>query len=686
MKKIKLIPQLIILLLVISVTLLFLLSMFNDSKERIISQYQNQQQVLVRQTILSIKSYLDERIRAIEVLSDFPASKKLEAKIYLTEYERTFEKVGGFENILFVDIKGNIKEGYPNNSFKPHNIFSDTSLFGNLKHDFEIADSESKALVTEAHTTSNNVRAVYVLSPIQNNNKLLGYILGKIPIPGFLPKQVEPILSGFDGHLWIIQTNGEVVYHSVHNNEKEINILRPVKKCFTCHNDYENEKRVLALNEGSVIRTGRNHDQVTTFATLKMVHLDWRIGVSTSEKKLEGLITSIGRDFLLYGLFVLIVSVGFIASFIIQTTRREKAEYELESQKQKAELEQRYHSLVENIPVGIFVMKDSKFVLVNNSMEKIFGYSKNEFLSNTIEWSTIILKDDLEKLLAALDSVSNPNQDTQMVEVKGYGKNKTVLDLVITCFPANIGEDFVVQGSVRDITLLKQYEAEKKQKDNLVLIGEMGARLAHEIKNPLASIQTGVQLLKSKFKNQENEEEFCNRIISEIKRMDNTIKSILYFSRESELNLTNTDLRRTIKHVLALNESVLQEKNITINTSFANDFPILSVDEEKWKQIFWNLLNNSIQSIESNGTINISFTKSESKVIIEFEDSGKGIGSGNYDNIFKPFFSTKAQGTGLGLSITKSLIELHKGKISASESALKGAKFTIELPLKNANE
>lgn len=670
-----------LLVVILFVIIIFLEKIFNESKQRIIAQYQSQQSVLVYQSIFSINSYLVERERAIEVLADFPASKNLEEKIFLTEYQRTFEKVGGYKSIIFVDKSGNVQISYPNLKSKKSNLFKDTISYGNLIEELNFVVKNKKSILSEAFLNESKEKIISILSPIIKNNLIVGFILAQIPVSSFLPKQVVPILFDFDGHIWIIQDNGEIIYHSVHNKNESINILKPEKYCFNCHINFESERNVLKSFTGNLVGTGRKDDQLTSFRTLSIPNINWKVAVSVSSEKLEKSINKIASDFTLFGVLIFITSLSLIVMFIFQTAKRNQAEIELKAQNEKIELENRYYSLVESIPDGIFVMKDFKFFLINNSMQNIFEYTRNEFLENKIDWNTIIHKQDINNFFEIIENIKPYSNKTETIELKAITKNGVVKDLLIVCYPAFINEQFVIQGIIKDISQIKKLEKEKKEKENLVLIGEMGARLAHEIKNPLASIQTGIQILRNKFKAQKEDEEFFNRIIEEIKRMDNTIKSILFFAKENQLLLSKVDLRKTINEIIKLNESLLIQKNINVKINFDDNFPLLNLDENKWKQIVWNLLNNSIQAIENNGEIIISLYIENQKAVIIFEDTGKGIPEENLNKIFNPFFSTKSQGTGLGLSIARSFIELHKGEISVTKSKSNGAKFKIELTI-----
>jgi signal transduction histidine kinase len=252
----------------------------------------------------------------------------------------------------------------------------------------------------------------------------------------------------------------------------------------------------------------------------------------------------------------------------------------------------------------------------------------------------------------------------------------------------DIHKQKVIQGIIRNITELKLLAKEKKQKEHLAFLGEMSARIAHEIKNPLASIQTGIQVLKQRIDGFSTEQEYCDRIIQEIKRTDSIIRSLLLYARQPDLKKEYVSLSVPLHDVLKVMEHTLKQQNITVNLDDYENLPMPYIDVSLWKQIFWNLIDNAIQVCSSNDEIWIRMAVNSSDagnqaIIVTVEDTGEGIPKGSEERIFQPFFSTKTQGTGLGLAITKRLVEMHHGHIIAEAIPVRGSRFVITLPIMN---
>jgi len=223
-----------------------------------------------------------------------------------------------------------------------------------------------------------------------------------------------------------------------------------------------------------------------------------------------------------------------------------------------------------------------------------------------------------------------------------------------------------------------QLQLERSQK--LSLVGKIAAGVAHEIKNPLASIKGAFEIIFNKKTSDKDKEEFQGIIVSEIKRIDNTVKEFLNFARPKEATLEKLDLSKTINDCLKQIDIQAASLKINISGSIEQDVLILG-DQEKIHQAVLNLLLNSIDASEPDSTIEIELKqKNEKDVILAIHDNGEGIEKAALDRIFDPFFTTKTTGTGLGLPIVKSIIENHNGSIRIESKRNEGANVYIEIP------
>lgn len=240
----------------------------------------------------------------------------------------------------------------------------------------------------------------------------------------------------------------------------------------------------------------------------------------------------------------------------------------------------------------------------------------------------------------------------------------------------------------RQLRLLQKRmeEANKRliQVEKLASIGHISAGIAHEIRNPLTSVKLNIQKLAEK----ESLDEFdrLNLEISQegIAQIEKFIKELLNYARVSELNLDDFSMDQVVDGSIKMIGDSLALKNITVEKDYAPDVPQVRVDADKLRQVILNILRNSCEAVEEGGRVHISVSQAETasgpKVKTEISDDGKGIPPKDWENVFEPFYTTKASGIGLGLAIARKIIEQHDGTIRLKAQEERGSCFEILLP------
>ena len=229
-----------------------------------------------------------------------------------------------------------------------------------------------------------------------------------------------------------------------------------------------------------------------------------------------------------------------------------------------------------------------------------------------------------------------------------------------------------------DITELKRLQIKSQQEERLRVMGELAAEVAHEIRNPLGSIELMVSLLEEDLNNSSGPNEILNRIRSAVNNMNHTVTNILIYTRELKPSLEQVNLDTLINDTENLLINIISKKRISVIKDLKAGSA--TADPELLKQAVVNIVLNAAEAIPPEGEISIRSKTTGSSVAIEISDNGPGIPSDTLEGIFKPFFTTKNTGTGLGLAMTKRVIESHDGSLEVS-STDKGATFTIKLPL-----
>ncbi len=234
---------------------------------------------------------------------------------------------------------------------------------------------------------------------------------------------------------------------------------------------------------------------------------------------------------------------------------------------------------------------------------------------------------------------------------------------------------------VKDVTERKKIEEQMRITEKLAAIGQLSAGLAHEINNPLGGIKLCFNNLISTEMDEETKREHIKLINKGLTKIQEIIKQLLDFSKQTELIKTSVNINDLIENVLRLTEYLISKNGIQVVKKFEK-IPHMLLDQNKIEQVFLNIILNAIQAMDGQERIlTIETAMKNNNCLISFSDTGPGIPSEIMEKIFDPFFTTKpvGQGTGLGLSVSKAIIEQHNGKIYVSSSD-KGTTFTVELP------
>jgi len=244
-----------------------------------------------------------------------------------------------------------------------------------------------------------------------------------------------------------------------------------------------------------------------------------------------------------------------------------------------------------------------------------------------------------------------------------------------------IGRVFIFQ----DLTPIKQMEERVRVADRLAGMGEMAAELAHEIRNPLASIAGSSQLLRESGDVQDDKATLLEIIERESKRLNTLISGFLSYARTNISTITRVRLTSLLKEVTeAVRAGEGREKNLLIEDRTTKELE-LDGDAEQLKQVIWNLIRNAVQSTPEGGRIIVDvfeqFRHGVLYAVLSIVDSGAGIDSQDMVKIFTPFFTTKEGGTGFGLPVSQRIAHNHKGFIEVRSHPGHGSVFSVFLPI-----
>lgn len=239
----------------------------------------------------------------------------------------------------------------------------------------------------------------------------------------------------------------------------------------------------------------------------------------------------------------------------------------------------------------------------------------------------------------------------------------------------NMGSVFIC----KDITRIKELEAENERNRRLTAMGSLLMKIAHEIRNPLGSIELFANMITEDLSGNIHGE-YAKRISSAVSMLRNTLENMLSFTRginpKKEMICINALIREIFKEF----DELFQRVGIHIVFQADSEYNV-SLDSSLIRQALINLIVNAYQAMPEGGLLSIIISKKQDVLKISIKDTGQGIDREVIDRIFEPFFSTKDRGSGLGLSITNSIISAHGGKIEVQSQLNKGTEFALYLPL-----
>ncbi|NOQ52084.1 MAG: response regulator [Desulfuromonadaceae bacterium] len=219
------------------------------------------------------------------------------------------------------------------------------------------------------------------------------------------------------------------------------------------------------------------------------------------------------------------------------------------------------------------------------------------------------------------------------------------------------------------------------QAEKLATLGHISAGMAHEIRNPLNSINLFAEILQSVPELDEENRGYVKKITQEVERIDHILMQMLAASKRNGKKQNRVDLTDIITTVLANYKVKISAQNIKVNCRLDAQSPMVEGDPLEIEQIFTNLIGNALYEMPTGGCLGISMESNAESIKVSVSDTGQGIPQENMARIFDPFFTTKEKGTGFGLSVVLRIVKSCGGKIRVDSSQGEGATFRMELPL-----
>jgi signal transduction histidine kinase len=238
---------------------------------------------------------------------------------------------------------------------------------------------------------------------------------------------------------------------------------------------------------------------------------------------------------------------------------------------------------------------------------------------------------------------------------------------------------------LRDITESRRTEQQTIESERLNALTLLAAGVAHEIGNPLNSLNIHLQLIEREARKLDGAkgtelQESVDVARAEINRLDSIISQFLRAIRPTRPQLRPENINTIVEEAVRFFALEIKDRDIVVEQELRSDLPLLELDRDQIKQAFYNMIKNSFEAMKSRGILRIRTDLDESHVIVRFTDTGGGISAENLSRVFEPYFTTKTSGTGLGLLIVRRIVREHGGELSIESSEGKGLTLTIRLP------
>jgi PAS domain S-box-containing protein len=319
---------------------------------------------------------------------------------------------------------------------------------------------------------------------------------------------------------------------------------------------------------------------------------------------------------------------------------------------------------------------------VNESASLSLLYSKDEIISKPIE-QILVCDCELREILSTIKSESAELHELGEIKVHRRDGQQILTHIRIIPVPeSNEGQNAANVILISDLTVREEFRNRAKQLESQAIVGELMAIFAHEVRNPINNIRMGLEVLASNYLEKEDMTEEFERLLNDIDRLEDLMKSILSSSRPREYKMGPVNLRGLIESLLYRWKPRMARYKIVPDIQSTDPNLLVKGDKRSLEQVFTNLVQNAINAMRNSGgklSIRIADQPNSNTVSIDISDTGPGIPAEILDRIFEPFFTTNQDGNGLGLAITKQIINVHNGQISVN-SVPGGTVFRITLP------
>jgi PAS domain S-box-containing protein len=382
---------------------------------------------------------------------------------------------------------------------------------------------------------------------------------------------------------------------------------------------------------------------------------------------------------------------------VARTTEQLKRELTERKRAQEAlrESEEKYSTVAESSLTGIYIDQNGKIVFANKTFAEIYGYSRQKLVG--MESWKLVHPDDRAWIDEMRTKRLKGEEAASEYQARGLTKDGKTIWIVRRNTRIDYGGKPAILGNIVDITESRAKEAQLIQASKMSTLGEMATGVAHELNQPLSSIQIGADFFRNMAKQgrQIPHEELAyvsEQMTQQVARAVKIINHMREFGRKAEIQPEKVDINQPLRAVFALLGEQLRVRGIKVKLNLEDDLPPVLADSNRLEQVFIDLVVNARDAMgderarldgeTTENTLTVTTFQEHGKVAVTIADTGPGVSDGLKEKIFEPFFTTKevGKGTGLGLSISYGIINDYGGTIEVASEVEKGASFKITFP------
>lgn len=369
------------------------------------------------------------------------------------------------------------------------------------------------------------------------------------------------------------------------------------------------------------------------------------------------------------GVIVLLGVAGVVSLFWAQSYTR--------STKLLSNISAISSEMINNLPEGVVLTDNNlKIHYMNEIAADLLGANVNKALGCHSE----------EVLPPAVNSVQvakDTNGGVIETELILFNRNRHEIPVSVIATEV-VTTDGIFVGLmylIKDLTQIKQLQAEIQRKDKMAAIGDLAAGVAHEVRNPLSSIKGYATYFKSLFKDDPKNSEAAEILVNETDRLNRVVTELLEISRPSDIKPKSVNIKSIFDTTLRLIQpDSTQHQKPEIILEIKDNLDTIYIDPDRFVQVLMNIYLNAIQAMPDGGLLKTVVASIDDSIKIIITDTGCGMPQHTRNQLFNPYFTTKTTGTGLGMAIVMKIIEAHNGEITVSSEEGKGTKITIYLP------